>query len=74
MAEERFVVYSPECMAYWPPVSMDAAKNLVADRSTYTGEPGWVIAPLELALDSDGALRNGREVRALLKRDAAKAR
>ncbi|MGF6664977.1 hypothetical protein QF000_006645 [Paraburkholderia atlantica] len=68
--DEHFVVYSPECMAYWPPVTMDKAKDLIADRSTCAGEPGWNIVPLKLALGPDGALRNGREVRGPLARAA----
>lgn len=68
-AGDQFVVYSPEGMAYWPPVTMDQARDLVADRSSFVDEPGWNITPAAIAVDSDGYLRDGREIQRLLARD-----
>jgi len=59
---ESFVVHSPEGMACWPPVVMDEANELVAHRSSYEGEPGWMIVPVDRALDRYGYLIDGRTV------------
>jgi hypothetical protein len=52
--EEKFIVTSPDGLFYWPPVPMGEARQTIAKRSLYEGEPGWEILPHWLALDRDG--------------------
>lgn len=67
MAEHRrhetFVVCAPDGMFYWPPVSIDEARQTITERSLYVGEPGWEMIPTWLAIDSEsGGLRHPREI------------
>lgn len=49
-------------MFYWPPVSMVEARETIAERSLYVGEPGWEMIPLWLALNHEsGELRRPKE-------------
>ncbi|MGF6664816.1 hypothetical protein QF000_006484 [Paraburkholderia atlantica] len=49
--EDKFVVSSPDGLFYWPPVTIDEARQTIAKRSLCENEPGWEILPLWLALD-----------------------
>ena len=51
VARGGFVACSPDGLFYWPPVSIDEARQTIAKRSLYEGEPGWEILPLWLAME-----------------------
>lgn len=48
---DEFVAVSPDGLFYWPPTSIEEARQTIVKRSIYEGEPGWEIIPLWLAME-----------------------
>jgi len=44
---------TPRGTAYLPEVTLEAAREIITERSLYEGEPDGVIVPLAIALDAD---------------------